>query len=106
MLKFKYAKRKGDVTEISYEEFIRAYRCNEPIYLWKCYEPTQKIVRERVNPLDILFSDEWEIVYYKDFTISELIAIKMALSKDITKDRLINKIDNIIDKYIKNGEME
>ena len=34
MLKFKYAKRKGDVTEISYEEFIRAYRCNEPIYIY------------------------------------------------------------------------
>ena len=105
MLKFKYAKRKGDVTEISYEEFIRAYKYNEPIYILKCYEPTQKIVRERVNPLDILFSDEWEIVYYKDFTISELIAIKMALSKDITKDRLINKIDGVIDEYIKNGEI-
>ena len=105
MLKFKYAKRKGDVTEISYEEFIRAYRCNEPIYILKCYEPTQKIVRERVNPLDILFSDEWEIVTEKDFTISELIAIKMALSKDITKDKLINKIDGVIDEYIKNGEI-
>ena len=105
MLKFKYAKRKGDVTEISYEEFIRAYRCNEPIYILKCYEPTQKIVRERVNPLDILFSDEWEIVTEKDFTISELIAIKMALSKDTTKDKLINKIDGVIDEYIKNGEI-
>ena len=105
MLKFKYAKRKGDVTEISYEEFIRAYRCNEPIYILKCYEPTQKIVRERVYPLDILFSDEWEIVTEKDFTISELIAIKMALSKDITKDKLINKIDGVIDEYIKNGEI-
>lgn len=106
MLKFKYAKRKGDVTEISYEEFIRAYKYNEPIYILECYESTQKIVRERVYPLDILFSDEWEVVTEKDFTISELIAIKMALSKDITKDRLINKIDNIIDEYIKNGEME
>ena len=105
MLKFKYAKRKGDVTEISYEEFIRAYRCNEPIYILKCYEPTQKIVRERVKPLDILFSDEWEVVTEKDFTISELIAIKMALSKDITKDKLINKIDGVIDEYIKNGEI-
>lgn len=105
MLKFKYAKRKGDVTEIPYEEFIRAYRCNEPIYVLKCYEPTQKIVRERIYPLDILFSDEWEVVTEKDFTISELIAIKMALSKDITKDKLINKIDGVIDEYIKNGEI-
>ena len=105
MIKFKCAIHKKTGQIISYEDWQMALDKPNTIFIsfsTRHWRDPRKLERWDYRPLDIILSDDFEIIQDDDFNLNDYIAIDIALSKDNThfcfgeEDSLFKKIQNKI----------